>query len=187
MEKTSLVIILLGVALLAYSPITQYLSTDKSCTCDKIEEFVSWAEGKEYCVYKDTLDIPTIGIGFNLQRSDAKGLIEDAGANFDKILAGTQCLTDSQITKIFTYDLTWAESGAKSCISSYSTHSKCIQEVLIDMTFNMGKGSLCKWPKFQSQLASHDYNSAAANMKVTKWCGQVGRRCTRNVDLVQTC
>lgn len=46
-----------------------------SCTCPDIESLVSTNEGKRSCVYKDTKGIPTIGIGFNLQRSDAKSLI----------------------------------------------------------------------------------------------------------------
>ena len=187
MEKTALLIVLLGATLLAYKPITQYFGASKNCSCDGIEDFVAWAEGKEYCVYKDSLGIPTIGIGFNLQRGDARTLITNVGADFDKILAGTQCLSDSQISKLFSYDLKWADEGAKNCISSYSTHPKCIQEVLTDMTFNMGKSSLCSWHNFQSQLASHDYASASANMKSTKWCGQVGRRCTRDAGLVHDC
>ena len=33
------------------------------------------SEGKRPCVYKDSLGIPNIGIGFNLQRSDARSKV----------------------------------------------------------------------------------------------------------------
>lgn len=46
-------------------------------------------------MYKDSLGIPTIGIGFNLKRSDAPKLIAGVGANYNKILAGSECLNDN--------------------------------------------------------------------------------------------
>ena len=88
---------------------------------------------------------------------------------------------------MFNNDLQWAKSGAQQCVPSFSTHHSCIQRVLIDMTFNMGKTSLCSWPNFVKQLKSHDYNGAYNNMKSTKWCGQVKSRCTRNAGLVRDC
>ena len=190
MEKIALVILLLGAALLSYGPVTEMLKTSndlESCSCKNIEDLVAEAEGKRKCVYKDTKGIPTIGIGFNLKRSDAPGLIKGLGLDYSKVVSGKQCLNDHQISSLFNHDLKWASAGAKKCIPSFSTHHKCIQEVLIDMTFNMGANALCSWTHFKDQLAHHQYSSAASNMKSTLWCKQVKSRCTRNTSLVSRC
>jgi hypothetical protein len=42
-----------------------------SCFCGDIEDMIAESEGTRECVYNDSLGIPTIGIGFNLRRSDA--------------------------------------------------------------------------------------------------------------------
>jgi len=54
---------------------------------------VATYEGNESCVYDDSMGIPTIGIGFNLQRSDAPSLIAGVGADYNSVLSGSQCLT----------------------------------------------------------------------------------------------
>mmetsp|Transcript_25497 Transcript_25497/g.25285 ORF Transcript_25497/g.25285 Transcript_25497/m.25285 type:complete len:189 (-) Transcript_25497:35-601(-) len=188
MEKTALAILLIGAALLSYSPVTEYFLGEKTaCSCDSIEDMIAWAEGKRSCVYKDSLGIPTIGIGFNLQRGDARKLITNVGANFDQILAGTQCLSDTQISSLFKNDQQWAESGAKDCIGDSSLLGTCVYRVVVDMTYNMGQYSLCSWTNFKSQLRSGNHAAAANNMASTKWCGQVGRRCTRNTNIVKSC
>jgi len=46
-----------------------------SCSCEDVETMIAANEGKRTCVYKDTAGHPTIGIGFNLDRGDAKSII----------------------------------------------------------------------------------------------------------------
>ena len=53
------------------------------------------SEGKKSCVYKDTKGIPTIGIGFNLQRDDARSKLAGIGLNFNDVLSGKTCLSDA--------------------------------------------------------------------------------------------
>lgn len=47
---------------------------------------IAESEGSRSCVYNDSLGIPTIGIGFNLKRSDAPTLIAGLGLSYDKVL-----------------------------------------------------------------------------------------------------
>jgi GH24 family phage-related lysozyme (muramidase) len=44
---------------------------------------------------------PTIGIGFNLARKDAREKLEAVGADYDKIMAGKEQLTNAQQDKLF--------------------------------------------------------------------------------------
>jgi GH24 family phage-related lysozyme (muramidase) len=189
MEKTLLVVLLLGTALISYGSISGYFDSGdlKACSCDTIQGMVAWAEGNKSCVYKDSLGIPTVGIGFNMKRGDARTIFANNGINYDNVLSGKTCLTPAQVTALFNNDLAWARRGAGNCIPNLLSHHQCIQNVLIDMTFNMGERSLCGWPIFTSQIQRKDYADAADNMQSTRWCGQVGRRCTRNVGLVRSC
>ncbi len=55
---------------------------------------VAQAEGKRSCVYIDTMGHPTIGIGFNLDRSDAPSICSKFGIDYTAIRNGSKCLTD---------------------------------------------------------------------------------------------
>ena len=59
------------------------------------------------CVYIDTEQHPTVGIGFNLDRSDARRHLSAVGANYDQIRTGSATLTDYQIRTLFKLILTW--------------------------------------------------------------------------------
>jgi GH24 family phage-related lysozyme (muramidase) len=160
----------------------------QGCSCDSLENMVAWAEGRKNCVYKDSLGIPTIGIGFNMNRGNAKSLFSSCNiGEFDKYYTGAKCLVDSQVSCLFNLDIKTSIQGANNCVPFLNQLPKCVQNVLIDMSFNMGPASLCSWPNFLSQLKAGKKSEAAQNMKSSKWCSQVGRRCTRNADLVAGC
>ena len=190
MEKIALVVLLLGAALLSYGPVSEMFKTPTdvgSCTCPNIEDLVAQAEGKRKCVYKDSLGIPTIGIGFNLKRGDAPKLISSLGLDYNKVLSGAQCLTDAQISKLFLNDLSWAKQGGANCIPGFTSLPNCVQEVVIDMTFNMGMYSLCSWETLKADLKGKNYRAAASYIKGTLYCKQVGTRCTRNTNILTSC
>ena len=157
------------------------------CTCSNLDDFVTWAEGKRGCVYKDPGGIKHIGIGFNLQRAGARDTFLKAGLNYDSALNGQYCLTDSEMKSLFNNDIQWARDGARNCVPSFDSQPLWVQNVLIDMTYNMGGTSLWKWPKFVQQIGSRLYESAAKNMASTKYWGQVGNRCTRNQEVLRRC
>ena len=126
---------LVGVALIGYGPISNYFISDNigDCKWDEIQDFVTWAEGKRAWVYKDSLGIETVGIGFNLRRSDARGIFTKFGIDYDAVFAGKKCLSEDQISMLFNNDLIWAESGAKNWVPSFDIHHKCIQTVLVEI------------------------------------------------------
>ena len=45
-------------------------------------------EGYYKCVYKDPVGIPTIGVGFNLEKANAREEIESVGADYNAVLNG---------------------------------------------------------------------------------------------------
>lgn len=59
-----------------------------------------------------------------------------------------------------------------------------IQEVLFEMSFNMGSGGVAKFDNMWKYLVAGDYENAAKAMKNSKWAKQTGDRSQRIVDVV---
>lgn len=154
-------------------------------SCPDVKSLISTHEGDEQCVYTDTTGHKTIGIGFNLERSDAPSKIASVGADYEAVCSGSQCLNEGQINTLFEGDVQTAESGAKSCVSSFKSQCECVQNVLIDMTFNLGTSGLCSFGDFIGFINAGDYASAAQDLQGTLWCSQVGNRCTDDENIIK--
>jgi GH24 family phage-related lysozyme (muramidase) len=76
-------------------------AVDTKLTFDDVYAFIKDHEGYRPHVYNDSRGIPTIGIGLNLLRPDAKKIAAQAGADYDAILSGKQTLTDDQVKELF--------------------------------------------------------------------------------------
>jgi GH24 family phage-related lysozyme (muramidase) len=153
---------------------------------DKLMKQLTRHEGKRSVVYKDSEGIPTIGIGFNLNRSDAKAMISAMDADYDKILAGTEKLSDEQIAKLFDSDIQASIAGARTVVSNFSELSEVRKRVLTDMTFNLGVPGLKNFKKMCAAIESQDYASAAVEMKSSKWCKQVKTRGDTLVEMMKS-
>ena len=138
-------------------------------------------EGYRTCVYKDSVGHPTVGVGFNLDKFGAKEEIESVGANYYAVRNGSQCLTDSQIERLFDKDMDSAVGCASSWVSNWGSLGSGPQSAIADMAFNMGCATLHEFTSLRSALEEKDYSSAAADMKASLWCRQVGYRCDRDV------
>lgn len=143
-------------------------------------------EGKRTKVYKDTEGNPTIGVGFNLNRSDAKAKIEAIGLKFDKVLDGTQELNDAQIDTLLSADMDSAIADCKKAVKSYDKLSDVRKRVVVDMMFNLGLTRFSKFMKMLAAIEAENFDTAAAEMKDSKWCTQVKTRCTTLHDMMKS-
>ena len=50
------------------------------------------------------------------------------------------------------------------------------QQVIVNMTFNMGRPRLSQFKKFIAGVNAGDWNKAAVEMMDSRWAKQVGRR-----------
>ena len=166
----------------ATSVIMNQASAD-SCTAS-LRNLVAKHEGDKLCVYVDTTGHKTIGIGYNLDQSGARQMIESVGANFDDIYSGKKCLTQSQVNVIFSKTIGSSISGARSAVSSFDSLCCGVQNVMVDMTFNLGVAGFRAFGTFISDINNKEWASAAADMKGTLWCRQVGSRCTDDAGYV---
>jgi lysozyme len=140
---------------------------------EKLRQQLTKHEGKKSKVYNDSEGIPTIGVGFNLTRSDAKKKIEQLGLDHTKVKEAKQVLTDAQIEKLLEADIDSAIADCKAIFPKFADLSDVRQRVLIDMMFNLGKKRFEQFKKMIQSVEAGKYDAAAEEMKASKWYEQV--------------
>ena len=141
-------------------------------------------EGYRLCSYTDPVGLRVVGIGFNLEKNGARQRISGVGANYDKVKAGSQCLSDIQIKSLFWQDMNSSVSCVSSWLPNWSSLRNGSKSAVVDMAFNLGCAGVKKFKKMKAALTQSlpNYAQAAAQMKSSLWCKQVGRRCKRDVN-----
>jgi len=123
-------------------------------------------------IYEDSEGYKTIGWGFNIDdEAIAKLLPKD-------VLSGKRKLTKEEATPIFTKLYANAKQDAINFVGEdvFSQLDPVRQNVLIDMSYNLGADKLGGFKELRKALQSGDYKKAAYEMKNSKWFGQVGGR-----------
>lgn len=150
---------------------------------DDIFDFIKEHEGVRPHIYKDSLGIPTVGIGFNMLRPDARSLFKKLGIDYNSVLNGTSDLTEQQMKDLFIECLKIAYKDVKQYMPNYDSLPREIKLGLIDMSFNLGINRLSKFVKTKEYILKGDYKSAANELKSSKWAGQVGNRARNIISL----
>jgi len=159
---------------------------NNTLTYDDIQKFIVKHEGYRNKVYLDSLGIPTIGIGFNLLRPDAKIILNRMGLDYNSVLNGSTILTDDQVKEIFQICLKIAYTDVKNYIPKFDTLPKNVKLGLIDLSFNLGFNRLNKFVKTKEFILKGDYKSAGNELMKSKWATQVGNRAKSVVNLFLT-
>ena len=141
-------------------------------------------EGRRNEVYKDSLGIPTIGIGYNLRNATAKEDLAKVGANLKEVLRGKQ-LSDDQVNELFRMSLDRALKDAKSYYPEFDKLPEAAKGVLVDMSFNLGLTKLNGFKDLKSALGRGNYNAAADAMIDSAWYKQVKTRGVRLVNIMR--
>lgn len=171
---------------------------------DEVQRRIGISEGDRTIRYFDSVGVPTIGIGFNLQRSDADSALEQAGVPKDQIAgvkAGTVALTAEQVSKLFAYSFTPIISEARASLAEgvFDSMTDARRFVICDLCFNLGEGG---WEGFaatrsllnQAQAAKNAGNLTAAHnlfedaanhLQSSAWYSQVGYRAMRDVAMIR--
>ena len=64
------------------------IQKNESFNYDEVSKMIERHEGKRNRVYSDSVGIPTIGIGFNLNRADATDRLKSLGLDYNKVRNG---------------------------------------------------------------------------------------------------
>ncbi len=151
---------------------------------DAAKQLIIKNEGIRCHVYLDILKIPTIGIGFNLKRPDAKLRIESVGGNYDLIFDGKSELSIEQCNALFEFDLNDCINDLTNFIKDFVNLPIDVKLVLIDMRYNLGPIRFRKFKSTIREIEDHKYKNAADRIVVTPYYQQVGRRAAYNCDLL---
>ena len=141
-------------------------------------------EGRRNEVYKDSLGIPTIGIGYNLRNATAKQDLAKVGANLKEVLRGKQ-LSEDQVNELFRMSLDRALKDAKSYYPEFDKLPEAAKGVLVDMSFNLGLTKLKGFKDLKTALGRGNYNAAADAMIDSAWYKQVKTRGVRLVNIMR--
>lgn len=139
--------------------------------------FVESNEGRKNTPYKDTKGLWTVGVGHFLGTK-----LPDAYKNED----GTpRTLSDAEVQTMFEEDYAKHKKEAAT-LPMYDQLDDKGKQALIDLTFNMGASRFNEkeWPKFFAALKSRDLATAAAELKDSKWYGEVKSRAPKVIELI---
>ena len=140
----------------------------------QLREQLKIDEGDKYEIYLDHLGYPTFGIGHLIVEAD-----EEHGKP-----VGTP-ITEERVNAVFDSDVAIYISEAKKVFPNLETLPSEAQEVIVNMTFNMGAPRLSKFKKFIAGVNASDWNTAAVEMMDSRWAKQVGNRAVRLRDRIQ--
>jgi lysozyme len=127
-------------------------------------------EGVEYVIYNDHLGYPTFGVGHLVLESD-----EECGKP-----VGTP-VTEERVRACFERDLdtSISECGTLYGEGAFGELPDEVQQILVNMMFNMGRPRLSKFKNFNSAIAESDWARAAVEGRDSIWYRQVTNRAER--------
>ena len=136
---------------------------------DNIYEQLKIDEGVVYEVYKDHLGYPTFGVGhLILETDDEYGKTE-----------GWK-VSEERVKECFEQDLDISISECEALFKdNWKEYSEELQEVLVNMMFNLGRTRLSKFKKFIGAINKGDWEKASIEMMDSRWAVQVGPRANR--------
>ena len=128
-----------------------------------------------YEIYEDHLGYPTFGVGHLVLESDP----EHGQA------VGTP-VSEERVRECFEKDL---DTAISECVVLYGDSWEGfpgeVQEVLVNMLFNLGRPRLSKFKNFNTKLAEGDYAGAAPEGRDSIWYRQVGNRAERLMERLE--
>jgi len=158
--------------------------TQNKLKLEDFMQFVETHEGFRDIVYTDTRGNPTIGVGFNLNRYDAKEKLRQYGYVYETVLNGIQVKKDI-LYEIFKLDIIDTIKAVTNIFSDFALLPNDVQLILVDMCFNLGVFGLQKFQKMIAAIKEKDYKKAAEEMIDSKWYSQVGNRSKKLAEMMQ--
>jgi len=120
-------------------------------------------EGVRHTLYKDSLGIPTIGVGHNLNKP----------------------LSNEAVEQILKDDIADAKRDAES-FPWFNRLDDVRQAVVIDMLFNMGLSRFKGFKRMIGHIAAGTYSAAALEMLDSLWAKQVGKRAEELAEMMRS-
>ena len=142
---------------------------------EAIYEQLKIDEGVVYEIYNDHLGYPTFGVGH---------LVLETDPEYGQPV-GTP-VSEERVRECFEKDL---DTAIAECVILYEGAWEGfpgeVQEVLVNMLFNLGRPRLSKFKNFNAKLIEGDYAGAAPEGLDSLWARQVGARAERLMERLE--
>lgn len=125
-------------------------------------------EGVKYEIYLDHLGYPTLGVGHLIKEGEP-----EHGAE-----VGT-AVSEERVAELFEQDLDISISECKTLYEFWEDLPGEVQEVLVNMMFNLGRPRLSKFKNFRLALVAKSWKLAAHEGRDSLWYRQVTNRAER--------
>lgn len=135
---------------------------------ERVQKQLEVDEGVVYEIYHDHLGYPTFGIG-HLVREDDPEFGEPLGTPISK----------ERVDNAFAGDFDIACNECKVLYPFWEELPEEVQEILVNMMFNLGRPRLSKFKKMTAALEMGDWNKAAIEGRDSLWYKQVTNRAER--------
>jgi len=140
----------------------------------QLREQLKIDEGVKYEIYKDHLGYDTFGIGHLVVKEDSE---------FGKPV-GTK-VSEDRVNEVFEKDVQKMIKEAKILFPNFDSLPEEVQQVIVNMTFNMGRPRLSNFKKFISYINENKWEEASKEMLNSAWAKQVGKRAQRLSDRIK--
>lgn len=95
-------------------------------------------EGVRARVYKCSLGFDTVGIGFNMERPDARVRLKAIGADYDAVRSGRAELSTEEIDCLLMREINVCLTDLRTLIADFDAIPDDVRVVLVDMRFQLG-------------------------------------------------
>lgn len=129
-----------------------------------ILEFIAAREGFMPKVYRDTRNIPTIGYGFNLTRSDAPALIAGLGLNHQWVMEGGQTITRDQARVLLAHDVAACEEAVARHFPQVAAYPPVVKLILVDLVYNLGLSTFVGFKGFITAIKARRWALAGLQL-----------------------
>lgn len=135
---------------------------------EQVQKQLEIDEGVVYKIYTDHLGYPTFGIGHLITKNDPE-FEEPVGTPVSK----------ERVDSVFAIDIKIAEDECCVLYPFWEELPEEVQEILVNMMFNLGRPRLTKFKKMNAALEMGDWKTAAIEGRDSRWYHQVGSRSER--------
>ena len=135
---------------------------------EQVQKQLAVDEGIVHEVYLDHLGYATFGIGHLITDKDPE----------QGYTVGTP-ISEERVTEAFQSDLDISIGECKVLFDLWDTYPGEVQEILINMMFNLGRPRLSKFKNFKKAVDAGDWVKAGIEGRDSLWWKQVGNRAER--------
>ena len=133
-------------------------------------------EGVEYEIYLDHLGYPTFGVGHLVLETDPEHG-EEVGTS----------ISEDRVKECFEKDLDTAISECNALYEDgvFGDLPDEVQQILVNMMFNMGRTRLSKFKKMHAAILESNWTEAAKEGRDSLWYRQVTNRAERLMERLE--